>query len=68
MAKEAKAVEEQVTKEAPPVRWLETVDSGWHISNEVFRRVAHTGEFSPGKEPVATPKKSAEHKTAPSAA
>ena len=49
MAKEAKVAEEQVVKPVPPIRWENTVDSGWHISNEVFRRVAHTGEFSPDK-------------------
>jgi hypothetical protein len=68
MAKEAKVSEGQVTevkREVPPVRWNQTVNAGWHISNETFRRVAHTGEFSPKK--TAEPKAASPKAAAPSA-
>jgi len=58
------AVEQQ---KAPPVRWNQTVNSGWYITNEMFRRTARTGEFSPTKEEISPTKKPAEPKAAPSA-
>jgi len=59
MAKEPKVTTDEQAAElkgkVPPVRWNQTVNSGWYISNEMFRRMAYTGEFSPGKE-TAKPK------------
>ena len=54
--KDREVNEDQPEREAPPVRWNETVNSGWYISNEMFRRIARTGEFSPTEEKPAEPK------------